>query len=168
MEVAAMSGSSEIGEVRYEANGRVFKIVIDNVAKRNSFNTRDDAAAVDPLTEFDSNDNFWAAVLCAAGDHFTAGLGMPQVFGPGAAAKPVPEGKLAPFGLRNRTFKPVITAVQGISYTAGIELLLAGDIVIAADTARVCQMESRRGIAPLGVPIVAFRHARAGATRCIT
>ena len=28
--------------------------------------------------------------------------------------------------------------------------MLAADIVIAADTARFCQMESKRGIAPLG------------------
>jgi enoyl-CoA hydratase len=32
----------------------------------------------------------------------------------------------------------------------GIEMLLAGDIAIAADNARFCQMESKRGIAPLG------------------
>ena len=32
----------------------------------------------------------------------------------------------------------------------GIEIALAGDIIIAADTARFCQMESKRGIAPLG------------------
>jgi enoyl-CoA hydratase/carnithine racemase len=59
-------------------------------------------------------------------------------------------GNLDPFGLRNRSVKPIVTAVQGITYTIGIELMLAGDIVVAADTARFCQMESRRGIAPLG------------------
>jgi enoyl-CoA hydratase/carnithine racemase len=32
----------------------------------------------------------------------------------------------------------------------GIEMMLAGDIVVAADDARFCQMESKRGIAPLG------------------
>jgi enoyl-CoA hydratase/carnithine racemase len=32
----------------------------------------------------------------------------------------------------------------------GIEIALAGDIIIAADTARFCQMESKRGIAPPG------------------
>jgi enoyl-CoA hydratase/carnithine racemase len=40
--------------------------------------------------------------------------------------------------------------VQGICFTVGIEIALAGDIIIAADTARFCQMESKRGIAPLG------------------
>ncbi|HZZ90512.1 MAG TPA: enoyl-CoA hydratase-related protein [Caulobacteraceae bacterium] len=46
--------------------------------------------------------------------------------------------------------KPVVTAVQGITFTVGIEMALAGDIVIAADDCRFCQMEAKRGIAPLG------------------
>jgi enoyl-CoA hydratase len=43
-----------------------------------------------------------------------------------------------------------VTAVQGIVYTIGIEMMLAGDIVIAASDSRFCQMEAKRGIAPLG------------------
>ena len=35
-------------------------------------------------------------------------------------------------------------------FTIGIEMMLAGDIVVAADDSRFCQMESKRGIAPLG------------------
>jgi enoyl-CoA hydratase/carnithine racemase len=46
--------------------------------------------------------------------------------------------------------KPIVTAVQGITFTVGIEMMLAGDIVVAADDCRFCQMEAKRGIAPLG------------------
>jgi enoyl-CoA hydratase/carnithine racemase len=35
-------------------------------------------------------------------------------------------------------------------YTIGIEMMLAGGIVVAASDSRFCQMESKRGIAPLG------------------
>ena len=38
-----------------------------------------------------------------------------------------------------------MTAVQGICFTIGIEMMLAGDIVVAADDARFCQMESSAG-----------------------
>jgi len=65
-------------------------------------------------------------------------------------AKPRSEGSIDPFGLDNQCRKPIVTAVQGIVYTVGVELMLAGDIVVAADDARFCQMESKRGIAPLG------------------
>ena len=145
-----MSDQTRAGEVRYEVDGRIFKIVIDNVAKRNSFTPDMMLQLSNALTEFDRKDEYWVAVLCAEGDHFTAGLDMPKFFGPGATAKPIPEGNLDPFALRNRTVKPIVTAVQGITYTIGIEMMLAGDIVVATDTARFCQMESRRGIAPLG------------------
>jgi enoyl-CoA hydratase len=142
--------SENIGQVRSEADARIFKIIIDNVAKRNSFTPEMMLQLSDALTEFDRNDTFWAAVLYAEGDHFTAGLDMPKFFGPGATPLPIPESNMDPFALRNRTAKPVVTAVQGITYTIGIEMMLAGDIVVAADNARFCQMESRRGIAPLG------------------
>ena len=36
-----------------------------------------------------------------------------------------------------RCKKPIVTAVQGIVFTIGIELMLAGDIVVAADDSRV-------------------------------
>jgi enoyl-CoA hydratase/carnithine racemase len=55
-----------------------------------------------------------------------------------------------PFGLRNQCRKPIVTAVNGICFTIGIEMMLAGDIVVAADDCRFSQMEAKRGIAPLG------------------
>jgi enoyl-CoA hydratase/carnithine racemase len=102
------------------------------------------------MTLLDRDPDLWVGVLCAAGDHFTAGLDMPKFFGPGATAKPRPAENIDPFGMANRCRKPVVTAVQGICFTVGIEMMLAGDIVVAADDCRFCQMEARRGIAPLG------------------
>ena len=145
-----MSEAIQAGRVRHEADGRIFKITIDNVAKRNSFTPEMMEQFSDALTEFDRNDDLWVAVVSAEGEHFTAGLDMPKFFGPGATVRAPRPDSLDPFALRNRTIKPVVTAVQGITYTVGIEMMLAGDIVVAADTARFCQMESRRGIAPLG------------------
>ena len=40
--------------------------------------------------------------------------------------------------------------MQGITFTVGIEIALAGDIIVAASDARFCQMEPKRGLAPLG------------------
>ena len=41
--------------------------------------------------------------------------------------------KIDPFGFGRSCRKPIVTAVQGITYTFGIEVALAGDIIIAAD-----------------------------------
>jgi enoyl-CoA hydratase/carnithine racemase len=136
--------------IRIERNGRVTKIVIDNVRKRNAFVPEMMVALSEALTAFDDDADQWVAVLCAAGDHTTAGLDMPKFFGPSASLAQPPPDALDPFALKRRTLKPVVAVVQGITYTIGIEMMLAADIVIAADSARFCQMESRRGIAPLG------------------
>jgi enoyl-CoA hydratase len=145
-----MADEQAAGRVWSERENHILKIVIDNPAKRNAFSPEMMAELSEALTRLDREDDLWVGVLCAAGDHFTAGLDMPKFFGPGATARPAHEGNLDPFALRNRTGKPIVTAVQGITYTIGIEMMLAGDIVVAADTARFCQMESKRGIAPLG------------------
>jgi enoyl-CoA hydratase/carnithine racemase len=138
------------GTVRTEVDGRICRIVVDNVAKKNAFTPDMMAELSNAFTAFDGDDALWVAVLAFAGDHTTAGLDMPKFFGPAAERRDSPAGNVDPFALKRRTLKPVVAAVQGLCLTVGIEMMLAADIVIAADTARFCQMESRRGIAPLG------------------
>lgn len=144
-----MTPESE-GVVRHEQLGRILKITIDNTAKKNSFSPDMMQQLSAALTLLDEDPELWVGVLCAAGNDFTAGLDMPKFFGPGAQANPVPHGAVDPFGLARQCRKPIVTAVQGICFTVGIEMALAGDIVVAADDTRFCQMEAKRGIAPLG------------------
>jgi len=141
---------SDTPQIRSEVDGRVVKIVVDNVRKKNAFVPEMMSALGDALTAFDRDDALWVAVLCAAGEHTTAGLDMPKFFGPDAKrVAPAPDA-VDPFALQRRTLKPVVAAVQGLTLTIGIEMMLAADIVVASDTARFCQMEAKRGIAPLG------------------
>lgn len=137
-------------QVRTERVGRIQKIIIDNPSKKNAFIPEMMEQLSAALTELERDPELWVGVLCAAGDNFTAGLDMPKFFGPTATAKPLPKDAIDPFGLARQATKPIVTAVQGICYTIGIELALAGDIVVAAQDTRFCQMEAKRGIAPLG------------------
>jgi enoyl-CoA hydratase/carnithine racemase len=137
-------------EVRMTVDGHVCVISLDNVAKKNAITPELMAQLSAHLTTFEDDDDLWVAILDPAGEHTTAGLDMPKFFGPGATAQPLAEDQVDPFALQRRTTKPVISVVHGITYTIGIEMMLAGDIVIAADTARFCQLESKRGIAPFG------------------
>ena len=52
-------------------------------------------------------------------------------------------------GYRRRT-KPMVVAVQGITFTVGIELMLGADIVVAAEGCRFSQLEVKRCIMPTG------------------
>jgi len=138
------------GRVRSERLGHILKIVIDNPAKMNAFSPEMMEQLSAAFTDLDRDPDLRVGVLCAEGKHFTAGLDMPKFFGPTAVKVDRPAGNIDPFGLQNRCRKPVVTAIQGVCFTVGIEIMLAGDIVVAADDVRLCQMESKRGIAPLG------------------
>jgi enoyl-CoA hydratase/carnithine racemase len=138
------------GQIRTEIHEHIFKIIIDNPAKKNAFSPLMMEQLSDALTELHNNDAYWVGVVCAEGKDFTAGLDMPKFFGPTAEKRTIKDGNVDAFGLSKRCKKPIVTATQGIVYTVGIELMLAGDIVVAADDSRFCQMEAKRGIAPLG------------------
>jgi enoyl-CoA hydratase/carnithine racemase len=138
------------GQIRTEIHEHIFKIIIDNPAKKNAFSPLMMEQLSDALTELHNNDAYWVGVVCAEGKDFTAGLDMPKFYGPTAEKRTIKGGNVDAFGLSKRCKKPIVTATQGIVYTVGIELMLAGDIVVAADDSRFCQMEAKRGIAPLG------------------
>jgi enoyl-CoA hydratase/carnithine racemase len=97
-------------------------------------------------------------VLFAHGDHFTAGLDLAQfspVFASGKWTQT--EGGLDPLGLEGpRLRKPMISAVQGVCFTIGIELILATDVRVAASDVRFGQIEVKRGIYPVGGATMRF------------
>lgn len=136
-------------------------IGLDRVGKRNAF---DSAMLTDlalALGEFERNDQARCAVLFAHGEHFTAGLDLMELapkLSSGAFRYP-PEG-IDPWGVsKPRRSKPYVVAVQGMCWTAGIELLLNADIVIAASNVRFAHLEVLRGIAPSGGSTVRFTQA---------
>jgi len=129
----------------------VLHVTVDRQEKRNAFTPKMMGELAEALTRLDDDPDLWAGALTFAGDHTTAGLDMTLFFGAGTDIGATAEGKqVDPFGLGRRLAKPLVTAIQGITFTVGIEIALAGDIVVAADDARLAQLEPKRGLAPLG------------------
>jgi enoyl-CoA hydratase/carnithine racemase len=135
---------------------------VDRVEKKNAFTPKIMGELRSAMTRLEEDPELFIGVLAFAGAHTTAGLEMPLFFSDEArreeaerrasqTAEPVD-----PFGLGRRLSKPRVTALQGITFTVGIELALAGDIVIAASDARICQLEPKRGLAPLGGATVRY------------
>ncbi|NMO03261.1 crotonase/enoyl-CoA hydratase family protein [Gordonia sp. TBRC 11910] len=141
--------TTDTGQVTFRTEDHIAVITVDNESKKNAFTPDMMRQLAGHLTTFDDDDSLWGAVLCAAGEHTTAGLDMPKFFGPGADADLDP-ALVDPFGLGRRTTKPVVSVVQGLTFTVGVEMMLAADIAVAADTAVFQQLEVARGIAPLG------------------
>jgi enoyl-CoA hydratase/carnithine racemase len=147
-----MTAPNDNGEVRAARNGHVFTITVDRSAKMNGFTPEMFDALSDALTQLDEDPDLWVGVLTFAGKHTTAGLDLPRF-----AAAFAADGRNAPvdarvdgFALKRRCRKPLVMAVQGVTFTIGIEMLLAADIVVAADDCRFCQMEPKRGLAVFG------------------
>ena len=150
----ALTTPSE-GRIRTEVQGPVLQIAIDRAAKRNGFTPAMLQALAEAYTRLDDDPALRVGVLHAEGDHFTAGLDLPS-FAPlmQRGERAIAEGLVDPLnlgrpGLRRRT-KPMVVAVKGITYTLGIELMLAADIVVAADDCRFSQLEVQRGIMATG------------------
>src|SRR5882672_5320535 len=53
------------GKIRTETHDRIFKIIIDNPAKKNAFSPAMMEQLSDALTELHNNDNYWVGVICA-------------------------------------------------------------------------------------------------------
>ena len=98
----------------------------------------------------------------AHGDHFTGGLDLADV-GPRIGSDGldiVPEGGINPWQVSGTQLsKPVVIAVQGICLTLGIELMLASDIAVAAESTSFAQIEVARGILPFGGATLRFPRA---------
>lgn len=139
------------GDIKLTVIEAVHHIEVDRRANRNALTPEMLEALARALTHFDDDSSARVAVLSFAGDHASAGLDLAR-FGMSFALgnTGLDPTLVDPFGLERRCTKPLIAAVQGAVYTAGIEIMLAADIVIAADSSRFAQAEVTRGLAPFG------------------
>tara|TARA_B100000686_G_scaffold354148_1_gene462911 strand:+ start:1329 stop:2120 length:792 start_codon:yes stop_codon:yes gene_type:complete len=144
------------GSISIEVRDHILLIGLNRPEKYNGYTPTMASQLVAAMTRLDDEEELRVGVLFGHGDHFTAGLDLPKWTermerNDGSRSQESP--KVDPFGFGRRCRKPVVTAVQGITYTFGIEVALAGDIIIAADNCRFSQLEPARGI-----------HATGGAT----
>ena len=145
------------GRITTEVRGRILLMGIDRPAKLNGFTPEMNRQLVGAYTRLDEDDDLWCGVLFAHGNHFTAGLDLPKWT---ERMKSGDRGRrpdiVDPTALGRRCRKPIVSAVKGYTYTLGIEMMLAGDIVVAADDCRFRQHEPLRGIHAAGGASIRF------------
>jgi len=147
------------GSITTEIKDHILLVGLNRPEKMNGYTPTMANQLVAALTELDSNDELWVGVIFGHGDHFTAGLDLPkwtERMLDNDRPKTDQSTRVDPFALGRACRKPIITAVQGITYTFGIELALAGDIVVAADNCRFSQLEPARGIHATGGATIRF------------
>ena len=136
------------GAVLVEQRGRVLVATINRPEARNAVNRAVADGLGRALDRADHDDQIWAFVVTGAGDRaFSAGADLKAA--PGGAQAPVdPVAASWGFGgyVRHYVSKPTIAAVNGFAMGGGLELALASDLVVAADTATFALPEVKRGI----------------------
>lgn len=140
------------GRITTEVRDHILLIGIDRPEKYNGFTPKMFAELGLAYQRLEDDAELWVGVLFAHGKHFTAGLDLPKFAATMREGKPlIPKGGIDPFSLgKPYRSKPVVSAVKGICYTAGIELMLATEIVVAAEGTRFSQLEVGRGVMAVG------------------
>ncbi|WP_241985839.1 MULTISPECIES: crotonase/enoyl-CoA hydratase family protein [Cryobacterium] len=150
---------SDPSRIITERRGHLLLIGFNRPEKRNAA----DLALLQQLAlaygVLDRDPELRVGLVYAVGDHFTAGLDLADIgprLGPDGLDM-VPEGGINPWQVDGRSVsKPVVMAVQGTCLTLGIELILASDIAVAAESTRFGQIEVARGILPFGGATLRF------------
>ena len=121
-------------------------VVIDRPDRANAIDLETAEALAAAFDELQDDDGSWAVVLTGAGERvFSAGMDLAAVEAGQAQAINGVRGGFA--GIVRRDFpKPVVAAVNGAAIGGGFEIVLACDLVVAADSARFALPEVTRGL----------------------
>jgi enoyl-CoA hydratase/carnithine racemase len=148
-----MTDDNAHARITVERDGHVLLMGLNRPEKRNAADLRMLQELSLAYGVLERDPDLRAGLVFAHGDHFTGGLDLADVgprIGPDGLEM-VPEGGINPWALGGTTVsKPVVIAVQGTCLTLGIELILASDIAVAADSSVFGQIEVSRGILPFG------------------
>jgi enoyl-CoA hydratase/carnithine racemase len=132
--------------VERERRGHVEILTINRPEARNAVNGDVSMGMSTALDELASDDECWVVVLTGAGDKaFSAGMDLKAfASGEGGPIMGAPGGFA---GITQRYFpKPIIAAVNGAALAGGCEIMLACDMVVAADHATFGIPEVKRGL----------------------
>lgn len=133
-----------------EMVGSVLKLTLNRTDKFNSFNR---AMALEMQAELDkayTDESIRAVYLTGAGKAFCAGQDLGEAIddkGPGITK--IVEEHYNPIILKIRNLeKPVICGVNGVAAGAGANIVLACDVIIAANSSSFIQAFSKIGLVP--------------------
>ena len=131
------------GEVLLERRDGVLIITMNRPEAKNAVTEAVAKAIAAAVDELDSSDDLRVGVLTGAGGSFCAGMDLKGFL---RGETPVVEGRgLAGLTLRPPR-KPFIAAVEGWALAGGFEILLACDMVVAAETAKFGVPEVKRAL----------------------
>jgi len=131
--------------VEVERNGRVGITRLNRPEARNAVNGDLANGVEGALDEWEDDDTIQAVVITGNGPTFCAGADLKLIAAGKGGEMATAKGNFA--GLVRRNYpKPIIAAVNGPAFAGGFEIVLACDLVVAADVAQFGIPEVKRGL----------------------
>ena len=144
----------EVMETRLSWEGDIAVLTIDNVARRNALSNPVRDQMREHLGALIGNKKCRAIVLTGAGGYFCAGGDIKGMKERGAAGQDFMSRRMH-LGVYHDLIrvlvdgpKPVVTAVEGAAFGAGLSLAIASDFTVASHNARFGGAQILRGLCP--------------------
>lgn len=132
--------------IRYELDDHVATVTIARAEARNALDNLANIELGNAFDRFAADPDAWIAIITAEGDKaFCAGNDLKAAARGDVLTQDKWSGGFGGLAMRYDLFKPVICAANGSAYGGGFEIVLACDIVIAAEHARFALPEVRVG-----------------------
>ncbi|POX38008.1 enoyl-CoA hydratase [Streptomyces sp. Ru73] len=129
--------------VRTEYADGIAVLTIDRPEARNAVNRAVSEGIAAALDELDARDDLAVGILTGAGGTFCAGMDLKGFL---AGERPSIEGRGFAGITEAPPRKPLIAAVEGYALAGGCEVVLACDLVVAAEDAQFGLPEVKRGL----------------------
>ncbi len=148
------------GRINRKLIQNIFFIDIDRPSKMNGFTPYMFEEMGKAFTEYENDNNALCAIIYTSGDNFCAGMDLKEMRNllEKNDHSYINNNKLIdPLGLNKPVrSKPLIVAVKGITFTYGLELMLAADIAIADNNTTFAMLEVKRGLLMTGGATIRF------------
>ncbi|MDP3969874.1 MAG: crotonase/enoyl-CoA hydratase family protein [Nocardioides sp.] len=138
-----------------EERGRVLVLTMNRPESRNAMSMTMAHQIADALADFDARPDLSVAVITGAGGTFCAGMDLK---GFARGERPVVEGRGFAGIVQQPPRKPIIAAVEGYALAGGFEIVLACDLVVAADNAKFGLPEVKRGLTAAAGGLLRLQH----------
>lgn len=129
-----------------ERRGAVCLLTIDREAARNALDAATSRAMDEAITEAEADPEVGAMIVTGAGTRaFCAGMDLKEAERIGAGHGLIPGRGFGGITERRRT-KPLVAAINGTAVAGGFEIMMACDMVFAAEHALMGLSEVKRGL----------------------
>lgn len=147
------------GSVLYETSGPIARLTIDRADRRNAINPEVVAGIADALSRAEADESVKVATLTGAGEKaFCAGGDLGGMADVSRVAQHFIRGEVGDLFKQMRASRlPIIARVNGHALAGGFGLMLACDLVIAADDVEIGTPEVNIGLWPFMISSVIQR-----------